>query len=270
MSTSRENAPLVELVAELRWESAIAIKPPVIGGAGPAFVATNTSALDGFFMRFGGAASNLSYTESERLIPVGFPILAHQAVYRFKHNESGETRSLYQIGSGLFSANAIPPYKSWTSFEPVVRNGVEALLKSRDPSEASQPFTAVSLRYIDAFGPQHTEGRDVMRFLTEVLGIGITVPPALSRHLRADTPIKPVLQLQIPMAEGMVMSVAIGEGVANGQQALMMDTSVATTLPVPANLEVVMGLFKRAHDTISESFTQLVKPIDHVMPVKAE
>lgn len=66
------------------------------------------------------------------------------------------------------------------------------------------------------------------------------------------------------------MSVAIGEGVANGQQALMMDTSVATTLPVPANLEVVMGLFKRAHDTISESFTQLVKPIDHVMPVKAE
>lgn len=272
MSPSRGNAPLVELIAELRWApSPVGTQLAEGGGLGPTLITGNTNALEGFFMRFGGAVShNLAHTETERLVPGGFPIMAHQPVYRFKHLEAGETRSLYQVGAGLFSANAVPPYESWSKFKPVIRGGVEALLASRSPEERESSFSAISLRYIDAFGPAHTEGRDVGPFISEVLGIQVAIPDALSRHQRQGAYLKPMVQLQIPMEKGLVMNVAIGEGVANSQTAIMMDTSVSTTFPVPANIDAVMEVYEQAHEAISYSFGQLVKPIEHLMPFKSQ
>jgi uncharacterized protein (TIGR04255 family) len=271
VSSPRENAPLVELIAELRWTPAT-LTDAQIGDSriGPTFITAHTNAFEEFFMRFGGEAHILSHTETERLVPGGFPIIAHQPVYRFKRSESGETRSLYQIGAGLFSANAVPPYKSWTTFEPVVKSGVEALLRSRCKEEKNSSFTAISLRYIDAFGPSHTGGRDVGNFLAEVLGMQVTIPVALSQHLQSDAVAKPMVQLQIPMQNGLVMNIAVGEGAANSQPAIIMDTSVSTTLTVEANIEAVMAYYELAHDAIASSFSQLVRPIDHLMPIKAE
>ncbi len=265
MSSTLENAPLVELIAELRWDSQAALRAPVAGGAGHAFMANSAGALDGFFMRFGGAVSILGYSESERLVPVQFPTFAHQPIYRFKQKGDGETRSLYQVGGGIFSANAVPPYRSWSTFEPVVRKGVDALLKSRNDNEATSPFTAISLRYIDAFGPDLTGDRSVNEFFSQVLGVSIGVPEALAQHLRTEASITPVLQLQIPMKDSMVMSVSLGEGVANGKKAIMMDTSVATTLAVPADIDEVVNVFNIAHEAIARSFLQLTRPIAHLM-----
>jgi uncharacterized protein (TIGR04255 family) len=257
----------VELIAELRWASAAPTQAPLGGTAGPVFI-LNVGALNGIVERFGAIASELGYAESERLVPPNFPSITYQPVIRYKHKENGETRSLYQLGAGIFSVHAVPPYKSWSTFEPVVRNGIDALLKARDEADTNRDFSAVSLRYIDAFGPNLTEGRPVASFLSDVLGIQINIPTALAKHLRKDSTITPALQFQLPMNDGMVMSVSLGEGSANGIKAIMMDTSIATTLPVQASLESVMASFRTAHDAISGSFQQLVKPIEHLMPSK--
>lgn len=270
VSASRENAPLVELIAELRWDVAPSQVMQLGVGSGSTFISASTSAIESFFMRMGAAAQRLSHTETERLIPGGLPIVQHQPVYRFKRSEDDQPRTLYQVGPGMFSANAVPPYESWASFEPVVRAGVDALLNNRIPEERETPFSAISLRYIDAFGSYHREGKDVGRFIAEVLGLSLSIPAALSQHLHPDSVIKPIIQLQIPMRDGFVMSVGVGEGTVSSQAAIILDTTVATTLPVPARLDTVMEMYGVAHDAIDSSFSGLVEPIDHLMPRRAE
>ena len=271
MSDPRENAPLVELIAELRWlpDPSQMIFPQTMGGqVGPQLITGN--AQEGFYLRFGNEAHRLQHSDTERLMPGGFPATLHQPVYRFRQRTAqDQTTTLYQVGPGLFSANAVPPYESWAAFEPVVRNGVQALLASRDQSEVNAPFSAISLRYIDAFTPHHTEGRDVRSFLQDILGISIQVPDALMQHLRTGEAIKPVLQLQIPMQDGYVMNVAFGEGVANDIPAVMMDTTISTTFPIQPSLDAVMQVFGQAHAAIDSSFNSLIERISHLMPTRA-
>ena len=271
MSEPRENAPLVELIAELRWspDPSQMVFPQVMGGQpGPQLITGN--AQEGFFLRFGNEAHRLQHLDTERLMPGGFPATLHQPVYRFRQRTpQGQTTTLYQVGPGLFSANAVPPYESWSTFEPVVRNGVQALIASRDRSEIEVPFSAISLRYIDAFTPYHTEGRDVRSFLQDVLGVSIQIPEGLTQHLRTGETIRPVLQLQIPMQDGYVMNVAFGEGVANDIPAVMMDATISTTFPITASLDAVMQVFAQEHAAIDSSFTSLIARISHLMPVRA-
>lgn len=268
MTASRVNAPLVELVAELRWEPFIqggmAIPTP---GPGQTFmVGPQATAPDEFFMRFGAEIHRSGYTETERLVPPGFPFMQGQPIYRFKEKRDGSPQSLFQVGLGLFSANAVPPYETWTEFRPVVRAGVEAMLAARSTEERDRPITLVNLRYIDAFEAGLTEGRDIGRFLGEVLGISITVPRALTQHLRSDSIPKQSIQLQIPMNDGKLMTLAVAEGSANGRTAILMDTIVATTLPLPPSIDSIMQAFEAAHDAIDSSFSELIKPINHLMP----
>ncbi|MCG9027009.1 TIGR04255 family protein [Laribacter hongkongensis] len=271
MSASRENAPLVELVAELRWNPSVEPSEQMTGGPSLTFIAAHSSAPESFFMRFAGLAHSLGHTDQERVVPLGFPMLAHQTVHRFKRQEEGSVRSLYQVGPGIFSANAVPPYESWhKKFEQVVHQGVEALLKSRPEAEADAIFTGLSLRYIDAFNASHTGGRDIESFLKDVFKISVDVPHAWSQHLYPESKIKPMIQLQIPMKDGFVMQVGIGEGIVNSQPAILLDTSVSATLPVPAKLDAVMTSFNLAHDAIAATFEELIQPIEHLIPKKPE
>ncbi len=271
MSESVENAPLVELIAEVRWEpgypQSVASGAPL--GMAPSFLMPGPE-LEEFFMRFGGSMIAAGYSETERLVPGNFPLMMHQPVYRFKTKEEHSTKSLYQTGPGLFSANAVPPYESWDTFGPVVRKGLEILIASRTAKEADLPFTATNLRYIDAFGEKLTQGRSVNDFVRDVLGIKIDLPKGLSQHLTAGGKPKPSVQFQIPMANGVLLSLGVGEGIANGQTAIMMDTSVATTMQVEPSVAAVMKSFDDAHKAIDSTFRALIEPIKHLMPTKKE
>lgn len=264
-NASRDNSPLVELVAEIRWLPPAPSSPPQQLGAGVTFIASGPSRVDEFFMQFGAKASALGYTEVERLGMAGFPLVMHQPVFRFKKSGAAEDGSLFQVGPGLFTANAFPPYKSWERFGPLVREGVRAMLATRPREERAAPFIGASLRYIDAFTPSHTEGRDVMTFLREVFRIEVSIPDALSRHLLLGSTIVPLLQLQVPMSNGFQMNLAIGEGTSPNGQTIMMDTSVAAGA-LPADENAVMDALNVAHDSIRESFEALIQPIDHLMP----
>ncbi len=264
-SASRDNSPLVELVAEMRWLPPAFATPHQQLGGGMTFMAGGPSKVDEFFMQFGAKASALGYTEVERLGMAGFPLVMHQPVFRFRKPSEVADGSLFQVGPGLFTANAFPPYKSWESFEPLVREGVRAVLATRPREEREVPFLGVSLRYIDAFTERHTGGRDVMSFLRDVFRIEVAIPDALSRHLPSGSAIVPLLQLQVPMSNGMHMNLSIGEGTSAMGQTIMMDTSVASAA-LPATEEAIMGALNVAHDAIRESFEALIQPIDHLMP----
>jgi len=272
MSTSRENAPLVELIAELRWEPAHQTGLPMqVPGLGSTFMigpGPQASKVDEFFIHFGSEIRKTGHTETERLVPPGLPFLAHQPIFRFRKSRAETLQSLYQLGLGLFSANAVPPYETWKDFRPVVESGVEGMLQARPMEERDKPIVLASLRYIDAFTTKLTEGRDIVRFLQEVMNISISIPVAPSQHLQPGTNAKPVIQLQIPMKEGLVMTFGIGEGMANGEAAILMDTNVASTLPTKPNVVAIMQVFDDAHDAIDNTFSKLIIPIEHLMPRK--
>lgn len=261
MSKTFEKAPLVEIVAEMRWN------PQLIGrqDASSVMLAMNSSEFDEFFMRFGGEVYQQGFQLAERLIPPGFPMVLSQPVYRFRQSTGVSTPVLYQVGVGLFSANAIPPYKSWDTFSPMVEVGVDALLKTRTETERDTPFSSVSLRYINAFGPPLTERRDVGAFLSDVLNIHVSLPAGLTKHIQTGKRPKPSLKFFLPLEEQLTMIISVGEGTVNNESAIVMDTTVATIVDVPADKAAIMRAFNLAQDVIHSVFFDLTKPIEKLM-----
>jgi uncharacterized protein (TIGR04255 family) len=257
-----ENPPLVELIAELRW----ALPPGSIQATEPDGVALplitgDVSRLEEFFMRFGGSVQQSGFTHVERLTPPNFPLIGFQPVFRFRPSDKRTKEILYQIGAGMFSANAVPPYKSWEDFGPIVRNGVSALVKARGEPAKDAPFVAASLRYIDAFGSSLTNGLGVADFIYQVLGYRLELPKALRERIAEGGSYKPLIQLQLPLSNGMAMHIQVGEGISNKLPAIILDTTVATTSPVQANEDSVMRVLNEAQQTIHEVFIEMIEPI---------
>lgn len=216
-------------------------------------------------MRFGGEVYQQGFQRAERIVPSGFPMMIYQPVFRYRKSTETDGSALYQTGPGLFSANAIPPYRSWDEFAPVVQSGIDALLNARDEAEKNFPFTSVSLRYIDAFGPELTEGLDVESFIRDILGITIGLPVGLSKIVAPSQKIKPHLQLALPLANNMSMNVVIAEGVVNSEVAIVMDTTVSTSGEVAADSNSAMETLHAARAIIHEMFFDLTAPIQHRM-----
>lgn len=265
MTISFGKSPLIELIAELRWQipgmPTAGIPAPNI----PPVILPNDSKLDEFFMRFGGAIYADGFQSVERLVPPNFPLMLFQPVCRFRKQEGTPHPALYQIGPGVFTANATPPYKNWDEFAPIVRRGVDALLSSRAETEKDATFLSTSVRYIDAFDSSLTQGLGVTSFFENVLGINLVLPNALTKHIASGQTHKPFLQLQLPMDSGMIMNVGIGEGLANGENAIIMDTTVTTTAPVASNVESVVSALNTARGAIHEMFLGITAPIHSLM-----
>lgn len=211
-------------------------------------------------MQFGGRAHVLGFSQTERLLPVGFPMMAYQPIFRFRQSDSAT--SLYQVGPGIFTANVVPPYSSWEKFSVDISKGIEALISTRPPSEKNSNFTSVSLRYLDAFNDELTGGRDVVRFLAEIFDLKISLPKSISGNISTGATFKPTLQLHLPMDNGVVMNIVVGEGVGPTGPAIVMDTTVITTTPTAGTLDAAMTALKSAHDVIHNMFFELIKPIE--------
>ncbi|MEW6368775.1 MAG: TIGR04255 family protein [Acidobacteriota bacterium] len=260
--------PLIELIAELRWGAPSMIVPVPAEGlpVGTAIPATTVSARDEeMFMRFGAKAASEGYSRFERIMPPGFPLLPSQPVYRFRKAEPASGTSLFQLGPSIFSANTAPPYRSWEAFHPVVRMGVSMLLDSLDESDKAQPFGAASLRYIDAFRSELTEGDSPLDFLTKKLGFDIGLPHVIESEADPGSPIKPLLKFTIPLAARSVMELTAGEGVVGKDEALIMETTVIAPGPIHMDVDAVMSILDEAHNIIRRVFVEMTQPIAHLM-----
>jgi uncharacterized protein (TIGR04255 family) len=265
MSVTFANAPLVEIIAELRWvppqqmeipsqQQPIAFQIPFFGG----------SKQDEFFMRLGAKLHQQGFQAVERLMPPGFMTLVYQPIYRYKM-AAEPSPVIYQAGAGLFSAHGIPPYRSWEEFVPFVKNGVTALLESRDSKEKDIPLATVSLRYIDAFRRELTQGKSGPAFMADVLGIAIELPDILRNFGKSASEPQYALHLTIPISDDTVLNMNIAEGQVHGSDAIIMDTQVACNRGVPPDITEVMEVLQTAHDVVHAMFVKLTAPIHELM-----
>jgi len=266
MKTTFPNAPLIEIIAELRWNFAGRTQPQ----PGAPVLVLDSTKLDEFFMRFGGEIFQNGFQKTERLVPSSFPMMLYQPVFRYTKVSDIDGTCLYQTGPGIFSANAIPPYKSWDDFSPVVKSGIEALLKSRDEAEKESPFTSISLRYIDAFNSSFMQDMDVETFLREIFGISVLLPEPISKVMAPNSKVKPHLQLQLPISDKTTMHLTFAEALVNNDLSIIMDSTVVTTGEVSSSIDVVMDALTKSRTIIHEMFVNLTAKIHPLMSSKTK
>jgi uncharacterized protein (TIGR04255 family) len=264
---SFDNAPLVEIVAELRWTPAdLSLAPQSPGAPGLAIATTQPASLDQLFNTFSGELYQKGFTRIERLIPAGFPAMLHQPIFRFRKDDKDP--ALFQIGLGLFSANGLQPYRSWKDFSPTVELGVGALLKGRVQADQQRPFSLHSLRYIDAFGDDLLAGHSIAKFLSDTLGVSIVLPAPIQDLIRDPDSVKSQLQLIIPIkGSNKTMELAIGEGsLANAPTTprLIMQMTI-TEQTVDADAKKIMAAFDSSRKIIHDTFLSMTKPIHPLM-----
>ncbi|HTS13199.1 MAG TPA: TIGR04255 family protein [Candidatus Limnocylindrales bacterium] len=270
MPITFDNAPLVELIAEFKWTPNETLNRQGQPGSEPepqVIPFLGGAKLEEFLMRVGGELYQSGFQMSERLVPPGFPALPNQAIVRFRRNDAPESSVIYQAGPGLLTVNATPPYRTWKEFLPHVENGLRVLIKCRNDSEKSQPFGELTLRYIDLFDANLTQGRSVNRFLSDVIGISLKLPDAV-RNLSPQGEITSLnILFVLPIPQG-TLTMNVADGKVGSRPGTVMITSVTSKEAWKPDADAIMGWLSVAHDVIHSIFMNITTPIHRLMKPK--
>ena len=149
------NAPLAEVVFELRWQLQGGQGQPDVFKSDPAYPLTaplfsSTMSRAGFGFR------------REMSVDKSAPLLGHSIQYRFQKSEA-EPFPLIQIGPGIFACNQSTDYE-WSSFKKLANVSVSALFRSY-PAQLPMVPTLFELRYVDAFNKDLIGHNDLTEFI---------------------------------------------------------------------------------------------------------
>lgn len=273
MNERFHNPPLVELVAELRWnDPSLPTGLPIGFPAGFPFPGSQI-AFDQQLPEMTSAMTSLGFGQSERLIPPGFPAPLQSPIVRFRYSGPAVAdheqlpSSLFQIGSGIFTANAVKPYKSWDDFKPVVENGVRILLQTQKADVGGYTLT---LRYINAFREDLTQGLSHFEFVRNVLGFKIDLPPVLLKHAEGKEVELPLAQLVVPLSFG-ILQLQMSQGEIEGGPAYILENVVQFKDLVDPDVDTIMQCLSSAREVIHEVFISLSAPLrDKMLPAEVE
>ncbi|WP_395120549.1 TIGR04255 family protein [Rhodanobacter sp. FW102-FHT14D06] len=256
MNETFRNAPLVEIVAELRWQVPQLAAADQAGNPIQLPIVLADNAMAALFHRTTTAVGNHGFDRLEQLVPPGssMPVLLPQMMYRYRRTD--EVPVLAQIGPGMFSVNALPPYKSWKEFHPHLEGGVEGLLEAL----TDKPELNVNLRYIDAFKHALTSGRDAKAFATEVLGFCLELPPTLQARLTEGVQARMSFQVGLPVP-GMAMTITVSDGRLGTDSVVLMNTDVRIENALPSDKQAILSALDKAHDLIHGTFVDMTQSI---------
>ncbi|MHB1663956.1 MAG: TIGR04255 family protein [bacterium] len=281
--TTFKNAPVVEIVAELRWDPISSTKKgnkdktQKLSNSAPA--TTITDKAEEFFSYFTEEIAEEGFQQSERLIPRGIsissmPFQFQPAVLRFKRSQT-EPFS-FQLGDGIFSAHAMQPYKSWEHFKPIIQSGISALINSRKKNKNAniKSFTAASLRYLDIFKSDILGTQDADEFISNILKIQMDYPENLRANLGSQlynnsSPLIQNIQVVLPLKNDINMVLDLRKGISGSNQdekVVVMNTLASIKKGIGSKTEIV-NFFDEAHKIIYDTFIEITKPIHHVMDV---
>ncbi|WP_421505739.1 TIGR04255 family protein [Erwinia rhapontici] len=263
MKEKFENSPLVELVAEVRWSNDFPLKQPIMPG-------DKLDLLEEFFTKVTSELASRDYVTSERLVPKGFPLLAGNPIVRFKKSPSSgtpeekakELSTLFQVGVGVFTINAIQPYSCWDDLKSVIRIGLDALLNAKP--EMSDSGFKISVRYINAFGESFTDGVGLRRFLSEKFGVAVTLPPALKDEFTTSEIEIPAVRVRSPLKFGTHV-INFSEGKVKSQSVYLMENIVNLDNDIESDADKLLEEMSLARDVIHKRFFAMTKALHSKM-----
>lgn len=244
-----ENAPLVEVIAELRWNIQRLSSLP-------------NAALDPHFPAFDAEMSarllNDGFGTTESLVPPNVPIelVANRVVKRFRPAEN--QWPVFQIGPGIFTVNIVPPYGGWARFRPVLQKGLEYLFACYPLADKSLHFRQFDLKYIDAF-TERLGFREMRSFLREHINIEITLPQEIWDEASDTAPALIQGEVSLPLkaladSRGIIR---LGSGQANNQDAAVLELAVRRAGALKER-EAIMDWMDESHDILRSWFQRLM------------
>lgn len=263
MSVTYKNPPLVEIVSELRWgppsheaqeqdRQIFRLRLPQVKD-------------EEVFMHFAAIAAANGYARLERLMPPGMPFPPSQAACRFRPTDPAKQSPLFQLGAGVFTANAVPPYRSWDSFLPDVCKGIDALFESYGRAGLEPPKINTALvRYIDAFRDDLTGGVEPSEFIRDVLGLRVELPAPVSKLATNPSKILVSTQIETPIEVG-IMTISIGSGFRDSERAVMLDTTVLINRDIGPDAEGAVAALSEARGVIHNLFETMTSKIRTAM-----
>jgi len=272
MAITFAKAPLIELIAELRWipqgSTPVPSGSPVQQAGAPG-IFVGGAKQEEFYNQLGRQLYHLGFDRSQRLLPMGMPFSLHEAVYRFQSEKEAQVSVLYQVGFGIFSVHAIPPYRSWAQFLPFVSKGIEILLKTRLEDDQSRPFCQTSLRYIDFFNQDLMGDRSMSSFATDVLKISPRLPAPILKVAASNELRSFFTKAVIPVGIG-DLTLNIGDGQFNNQPGILLDTMISTTKETEPESTPIMNVYNSAYAIIHNLFFEMTRPIHDLMEPHGE
>jgi uncharacterized protein (TIGR04255 family) len=214
-----ENAPVVEVVAEVLWQL-----KPILG---------SDLYYDPFFddmaEEFEKAITKNGYSHKEQLIPSEVPkeLVSYKPYFRFRKDKN--QWPLYQIGPGIFTANITPPYSGWEEFSSIIAEGVKNLYETYPISKKHLKPKTLKLMYLNAFGKKQGYN-DQKGFLEEGLKFEASIPEDI--YELADEPISLMSEFNfdIKKSNGTSAKIKIGSGTSNGNPALIVENLIHTNV----------------------------------------
>jgi uncharacterized protein (TIGR04255 family) len=242
-----ENAPLVEVVTELRW----ALVP---------LASMQGAAVDPLFGRaatkFTEAVGELGYLHVERLVPAEVPIelCPYQPIFRCRLEAN--RWPLFQIGPGLFTCNITPPYNGWTAFRSVIKSGLEALEKTYGLGSVAIEPNLAQVRYINAFTAKHGM-TNLVDFCAADLNLNVTLMPEI---VAAPHEATFVLDYSFPAAETSTINIKCGHGQSNGIPAALLELAMSRQANLANTVEGTLAWMDQAHTSLRNTFQKMASP----------
>jgi len=247
VSESFSNAPLIELVATVRWNE------------------VEDSIEDSLFLnRLGRELARVGFSQSERLMPDGFDVPPSQPLYRYTRPEDTQDTVIYQAGSGAFAINAIPPYRTWEDFRPAIEVGLAAFFAALgDRRPLAQP-EFIALNYVDAFDENFT-GSDRIGFLRDVLKIDLALPQPFQRRFVEGVPESVFVNFSGSGSNGLETRVKAGLASVANTPRVILDMTVSRTEGLLLDAESILKVLDELHLVIHDTFIEIAQPFIGVL-----
>lgn len=206
------NAPLIEVIAEVHWK--LPHGDPAQGYDPQWFSFAN---------KMVAWARSIGYSHIEQLVPAGVTVpldmLGHAPILRFRPEAS--RWPLVQLGQGLLTVNAVPPYDGWpVTLAPLLKRAVTAAVEARPELGKDVPVEKLELHYMDAFLTKHGVD-DPNAYLGKETGLSPKCPDSWSALSRAGSEPKfsGEFRFELAIPTGASAVAKYGSGLVNSSEA---------------------------------------------------
>ena len=244
-----DNPPLREVIVEYRW--ALTTLRIVEGVQ-----------IDPFYQavlqKFTTAIAKSGFGVVESRVPDDAPIelFAHQPtrIFRMKPN----MWPIFQIGPGIFTANAIPPYGGWSSFIPHVKKGLDQFLKIY-PEEFLSP-DRIRLRYINGFVASHGMTSQAA-FIRDALKLVCPLPETIVSS--AEDGLDSITQtgrarIGLATQAGAQGEIVWNTGRVKSEEAVILELRISTPASTMKSSADLCSSLNKSHELISKWFEALI------------
>lgn len=244
------NAPLIEMIAEVRWRlTPIASMPNA--GIDPFYDILKQSLINN--------KSDFGYPVVQEIVPPEIPreLLAGTATTQFR--KTSGAWPLFQLGPGLFTINMADNYTGWQGcFRDEVDLGIKSLYEAH-PAPKMLQITSIKLIAIDAFSAEHGF-KNYLEYSKKSLGLGLVLPESfINQYAKKNESfeVNSETKFQLKNLEDSLARVNISSGQKNNKKALILQIAIESNKSLDG-AEAVMKWFDAAHVVHRNMFRNLL------------